>query len=249
MAAFKVSGTKWDEARFVMFGSGTAGTGIADQIKDAITQNTGKSREEAGRQIWYDCNYSLYHHVLILIGALTSRASSCKAIKTSSHQLKSRMREMTRSGRAKSIAICYQSSRKSSHMCLWEHRRSLVLLPRKSSAKWQSTLSGRQFSHYRTQPSSTKRSRKICMTGLTARHLWLPARPSHPSSTMAKSTISVSHPSQVVKPMVLIMSSRVQQLRNLPRHRPGRSSLPHPPHDARPSRRRRQSSRLSCPSP
>ena len=53
MAAFKVSGTKWDEARFVMFGSGTAGTGIADQIMDAIVQNTGKSKKEAGNQIWY----------------------------------------------------------------------------------------------------------------------------------------------------------------------------------------------------
>jgi malate dehydrogenase (oxaloacetate-decarboxylating) len=52
MAAFKVSGTKWDEARFVMFGSGSAGTGIADQIKGAISQNTGKSTEEAGKQIW-----------------------------------------------------------------------------------------------------------------------------------------------------------------------------------------------------
>lgn len=52
MAAFKVSGTKWDEARFVMFGAGTAGTGIADQIKDAISQRTGKSTEEAGKQIW-----------------------------------------------------------------------------------------------------------------------------------------------------------------------------------------------------
>lgn len=53
MAAFKVSETKWDEARFVMFGSGTAGTGIADQITDAISQRTGKSKEEAGKQIWY----------------------------------------------------------------------------------------------------------------------------------------------------------------------------------------------------
>lgn len=53
MAAFKVSGIKWDEARFVMFGSGSAGTGIADQIQDAIAQNTGKPREEAGGQIWY----------------------------------------------------------------------------------------------------------------------------------------------------------------------------------------------------
>jgi malate dehydrogenase (oxaloacetate-decarboxylating) len=52
MAAFKVSGVTWDEARFVMFGSGSAGTGIADQITGAIAQNTGKSREEAGRQIW-----------------------------------------------------------------------------------------------------------------------------------------------------------------------------------------------------
>ncbi|KAF1831291.1 hypothetical protein BDW02DRAFT_572211 [Decorospora gaudefroyi] len=52
MAAFKVNGITWDEARFVMFGSGSAGTGIADQIKDAITQNTGISKEEAGRQIW-----------------------------------------------------------------------------------------------------------------------------------------------------------------------------------------------------
>jgi malate dehydrogenase (oxaloacetate-decarboxylating) len=59
MAAFKVSGTTWDEARFVMFGSGSAGTGIADQIKDAITQNTGKSKEEAGRQIWYADDHSL----------------------------------------------------------------------------------------------------------------------------------------------------------------------------------------------
>ncbi|KAF2711928.1 hypothetical protein K504DRAFT_374851 [Pleomassaria siparia CBS 279.74] len=52
MAAFKVSGVKWDEARFVMFGSGTAGTGIADQIKDAIANETGKSKEDAGLQIW-----------------------------------------------------------------------------------------------------------------------------------------------------------------------------------------------------
>lgn len=52
MAAFKVNGVKWDEARFVMFGSGTAGTGIADQVKDAIVTETGKSKEDAGRQIW-----------------------------------------------------------------------------------------------------------------------------------------------------------------------------------------------------
>ncbi|KAF1979001.1 malic-domain-containing protein [Bimuria novae-zelandiae CBS 107.79] len=52
MAAFKEANVEWGSARFVMFGSGTAGTGIADQITDAIAQETGKSKEEAGQQIW-----------------------------------------------------------------------------------------------------------------------------------------------------------------------------------------------------
>lgn len=52
MAAFHVSGVRWEDARIVMFGAGSAGTGIADQLKDAISQNTGKSVEEAGQQIW-----------------------------------------------------------------------------------------------------------------------------------------------------------------------------------------------------
>ncbi|ORX97403.1 hypothetical protein BCR34DRAFT_166956 [Clohesyomyces aquaticus] len=52
MAAFNVNGVKWADARFVLFGAGTAGTGIADQIQDAIAHETGKSKEEAGRQIW-----------------------------------------------------------------------------------------------------------------------------------------------------------------------------------------------------
>ncbi|KAJ4351907.1 NAD-dependent malic enzyme, mitochondrial [Didymosphaeria variabile] len=52
MAAFKEAKVEWGDARFVMFGSGTAGTGIADQVSDAIAQETGKSKEEAGQQIW-----------------------------------------------------------------------------------------------------------------------------------------------------------------------------------------------------
>ncbi|KAH8719132.1 hypothetical protein GQ44DRAFT_751741 [Phaeosphaeriaceae sp. PMI808] len=52
ITAFKVSKTKWDKSRFVMFGAGSAGTGIADQIKDAIVQYTSCSSEDAGKQIW-----------------------------------------------------------------------------------------------------------------------------------------------------------------------------------------------------
>lgn len=52
MAAFEEAQIKWADARFVMFGSGTAGTGIADQVSDAIAQETGISKEEASQQIW-----------------------------------------------------------------------------------------------------------------------------------------------------------------------------------------------------
>lgn len=52
MSALHVSKVKWEDARFVLFGAGTAGTGIADQIKDAIAVETNKSKEDAGKQIW-----------------------------------------------------------------------------------------------------------------------------------------------------------------------------------------------------
>ncbi|TKA81173.1 hypothetical protein B0A49_01886 [Cryomyces minteri] len=52
MAASHVSKVKLQDMRFVLFGSGTAGTGIADQIKDAIAHESGKSKDEAGQQIW-----------------------------------------------------------------------------------------------------------------------------------------------------------------------------------------------------
>ncbi|EKG12965.1 Malic oxidoreductase [Macrophomina phaseolina MS6] len=52
MSAMKVANVKYDDLRVLLFGAGTAGTGIADQIKDAIAVSTGKSTEEAGAQIW-----------------------------------------------------------------------------------------------------------------------------------------------------------------------------------------------------
>jgi len=41
-----------EDIKIVIFGAGTAGTGIADQIKDAIAVRTSKSKEDAGKQIW-----------------------------------------------------------------------------------------------------------------------------------------------------------------------------------------------------
>lgn len=52
MAGLHVSGLKLTDMRMVVFGSGTAGIGIADQVRDAIAAETGKSKEDAAKQIW-----------------------------------------------------------------------------------------------------------------------------------------------------------------------------------------------------
>lgn len=52
MAGLHVSKVSLADVRIVIFGSGTAGTGIADQIRDAIATESGKSKEEASKQIW-----------------------------------------------------------------------------------------------------------------------------------------------------------------------------------------------------
>ncbi|KKK25625.1 putative malate dehydrogenase [Aspergillus rambellii] len=52
MAALHVSQVKFQDVRVICFGAGSAGTGIADQISDAIATETGKSKAEALKQIW-----------------------------------------------------------------------------------------------------------------------------------------------------------------------------------------------------
>ena len=52
MAGLHVSKLKLTDMRVVIFGSGTAGTGIADSIKDAIAADSQKSKEDAAKQIW-----------------------------------------------------------------------------------------------------------------------------------------------------------------------------------------------------
>lgn len=52
MAALHVCGVKLTDIRMLVFGSGSAGMGIADQVGDAIVTETDKSKEEAAKQIW-----------------------------------------------------------------------------------------------------------------------------------------------------------------------------------------------------
>jgi malate dehydrogenase (oxaloacetate-decarboxylating) len=49
--ALKVTGTRWRDQRVVVFGGGTAGIGIADQIRDQMTRD-GLEEGQAARQIW-----------------------------------------------------------------------------------------------------------------------------------------------------------------------------------------------------
>ncbi|KAL2009299.1 hypothetical protein VTN00DRAFT_7493 [Thermoascus crustaceus] len=52
IAALHVSKIDITEIRVVLFGSGSAGTGIADQVTGAIATETPKTKEEAAKQIW-----------------------------------------------------------------------------------------------------------------------------------------------------------------------------------------------------
>ncbi|KAI2782620.1 hypothetical protein F4815DRAFT_462075 [Daldinia loculata] len=52
MAGLHVSKQKLRDTKMVIFGAGTAGVGIADQVRDAIAAEKGISKEEAAKQIW-----------------------------------------------------------------------------------------------------------------------------------------------------------------------------------------------------
>jgi len=79
MAALHVSNVKLDEVRVVVFGSGTAGTGIADQLAETIATETKKSKSEASKQIWYAETLNRYLGIYIDkvfdLGVLTNQVS------------------------------------------------------------------------------------------------------------------------------------------------------------------------------
>jgi malate dehydrogenase (oxaloacetate-decarboxylating) len=49
--AVRVTGTRWRDQRVIVFGGGTAGIGIADQIRDQMARD-GLTADQATRQIW-----------------------------------------------------------------------------------------------------------------------------------------------------------------------------------------------------
>lgn len=53
MAGLHVTKQKMSDMRMVVFGAGTAGCGIADQVRDAIAAEGNISKDEAAKQLWY----------------------------------------------------------------------------------------------------------------------------------------------------------------------------------------------------
>ena len=53
MAGLHISNLSLKDIRIICFGAGSAGIGIADQVRDAIATETGKSSQDASKQIWY----------------------------------------------------------------------------------------------------------------------------------------------------------------------------------------------------
>lgn len=52
MAGLKLTGGKVEDQRIVIFGSGSAGIGIADQLRSYMEHETGLSKEEAAKRFW-----------------------------------------------------------------------------------------------------------------------------------------------------------------------------------------------------
>jgi malate dehydrogenase (oxaloacetate-decarboxylating) len=52
MAGLHINKVKMEDLRVVIFGAGTAGCGIAEQIQAAIATEAGKSKDEVTNQIW-----------------------------------------------------------------------------------------------------------------------------------------------------------------------------------------------------
>lgn len=52
LSGLRVSGQKLSDIRMVVFGAGSAGVGIADQVRDAIATEGNLSHEQAAKQIW-----------------------------------------------------------------------------------------------------------------------------------------------------------------------------------------------------
>lgn len=92
MSGLHVSQQKLSDMRVVIFGSGSAGCGIADQIRDAIVSERGVSKEDAAKQLWYvlPCSSAEFHEPVPLTpdirlidkpGLLTTKTSLNEAQK------------------------------------------------------------------------------------------------------------------------------------------------------------------------
>lgn len=81
MAGLHVCGVKLAEMRMLVFGSGSAGTGIADQVRDAIAADSDKNKEDAAKQIWWASTSLCMLTYLTTAAGVSTNLDSCWNLK------------------------------------------------------------------------------------------------------------------------------------------------------------------------
>lgn len=80
LSGLHVTKQKLQDMRMVIFGAGSAGCGIADQVRDAIAAESNISKDDAAKQIWYVATPLTFVHLRgceitdIFVGCLISPA-------------------------------------------------------------------------------------------------------------------------------------------------------------------------------
>jgi malate dehydrogenase (oxaloacetate-decarboxylating) len=81
MAGLHICGVKLTEMRMLVFGSGSAGTGIADQVRDAIAADSDKNKEDAAKQIWWATTSLCMLTYLTTAAGVSTNLDSCWNLK------------------------------------------------------------------------------------------------------------------------------------------------------------------------
>lgn len=115
ISGLQVAKLELADIRMVVFGSGSAGIGIADQVRDAIVTEGKKSKEDATKQIWWSISNCLSISkdlTTVKIGASINLDCCYNRMPTILPQDNNNTPGKTPSGKKKIIAIYFPSSRK-----------------------------------------------------------------------------------------------------------------------------------------
>jgi len=143
LSAVKVSATPMREQRIVIFGAGTAGIGIADQLRDAMVRD-GLDHDTATRRIW----------PIDKQGLLTDDMADLRDFQ---QRMPGRGTRSPAGRRTSTASRWPRSSSGSSRPCCWAPPPSTAPSPRRSCARWRRVWTVRSSSRSPTRPNGSRR--------------------------------------------------------------------------------------------